>query len=113
MVVAESLGLPLEAVQVNIGRNSYPASGGSGGSTTIGGISSSSRRAAIAALDELLKKVADELKIAPDKLEAAEGKIREIDNPQKSDRLERCLQAAGADVDHAAGQASPAAAEPS
>ena len=41
IVVAETLGLPLEAVQVNIGRNSYPASGGSGGSTTIGGISSS------------------------------------------------------------------------
>ncbi len=83
IVVAESLGLPLEAVQVNIGKNSYPASGGSGGSTTIGGISSSSRRGAIAALDELLKRVADELKIAPDKLEAAEGRIREIDNPQK------------------------------
>ena len=57
IVVAESLGLPLDAVHVNIGRNSYPADGASGGSTTIGGISSSSRRAAIAALDELLKEV--------------------------------------------------------
>jgi xanthine dehydrogenase YagR molybdenum-binding subunit len=84
IVVAETLGLPLEAIQVNIGRNSYPADGGSGGSTTIGGISSSSRRAAVAALDELLKKVADKLQITPDKLEAAEGKIREIENPQKS-----------------------------
>ena len=84
IVVAESLGLPLEAVHVNIGRNSYPADGASGGSTTIGGISSSSRRASIAALNELLKKVADELKIDAEKLEAADGKIREIDNPQKS-----------------------------
>jgi xanthine dehydrogenase YagR molybdenum-binding subunit len=84
IVVAESLGLPLDAVQVNIGRNSYPVDGASGGSSTIGGISSSSRRAAIAALDELLKKVADELKIDADKLEAADGKIREIDNPDKS-----------------------------
>lgn len=84
IVVAETLGLPLEAVQVNIGRNSYPASGGSGGSTTIGGISSSSRRASVAALDELLKRVADELKISAEKLEAADGRIREIDNPQKS-----------------------------
>ena len=84
IVVAESLGLPLEAVHVNIGRNSYPADGASGGSSTIGGVSSSSRRAAIAALDELLKKVADELKIDVDKLEAADGTIREIDNPQKS-----------------------------
>ena len=84
IVVAESLGLPLSAVHVNIGRNSYPADGASGGSTTIGGISSSSRRAAIAALDELLKRVADELKISADKLEAVDGEIREIDNPDKS-----------------------------
>jgi xanthine dehydrogenase YagR molybdenum-binding subunit len=84
IVVAESLGLPLSVVHVNIGRNSYPADGASGGSTTIGGISSSSRRAAIAALDELLKRVADELKISADKLEAVDGKIREIDNPDKS-----------------------------
>jgi xanthine dehydrogenase YagR molybdenum-binding subunit len=84
MVVAESLGLPLEAVEVNIGRNAYPAAGASGGSTTIGGVSSASRRAAIAALDELLKKVADQLGIPADKLEAYEGRIREIDNPEKS-----------------------------
>ncbi len=84
MVVAETLGLPLSAVQVNIGRNAYPTSGGSGGSTTIGGISSSSRRGAIAALDELLRRVADDLKISADDLEAAEGKIRDKNNPQKS-----------------------------
>jgi xanthine dehydrogenase YagR molybdenum-binding subunit len=84
IVVAETLGLPLEAVQVNIGRNAYPASGGSGGSTTIGGISSSSRRAAVAALDELLKRVAGELQIGADKLAAADGKIYQIDNPQKA-----------------------------
>lgn len=84
IVVAESLGLPLDAVQVNIGRNSYPQDGASGGSSTIGGISSSSRRAAIAALDELLKKVADKLEVSADKLEAADGKIREIENPDKS-----------------------------
>jgi xanthine dehydrogenase YagR molybdenum-binding subunit len=84
IVVGETLGLPLEAIEVNIGRNSYPADGASGGSTTIGGISSSSRRAAVAALDQLLKKVADELKITPDKLEAADGKIREVEHPDKS-----------------------------
>ena len=31
VVVAETLGLPLAAVQVQIGRNSYPAAGASGG----------------------------------------------------------------------------------
>ncbi len=84
IVVGETLGLPLEAVKVNIGKNSYPTSGGSGGSTTIGGISSSSRRAATAALDELLKRVAGEMNISPDDLEAAEGRIRSKANPQKS-----------------------------
>jgi xanthine dehydrogenase YagR molybdenum-binding subunit len=84
MVVAESLGLPLDAVKVNIGRSEYPSSGGSGGSTTIGGISSASRRGAIAALDELLKKVADELKVPVDDLEAVEGRIRAKADPQKS-----------------------------
>jgi xanthine dehydrogenase YagR molybdenum-binding subunit len=84
IVAAETLGLPLEAVKVNIGKNAYPTSGGSGGSTTIGGISSSTRRAAVAALDELLKRVAAELKISADELEAAEGRIRSKENPQKS-----------------------------
>jgi xanthine dehydrogenase YagR molybdenum-binding subunit len=83
IVVAESLGLPLEAIQVNIGRNAYPHDDASGGSTTIGGVSSSSRRAAIGALEELIKKVADQLQIDADKLEAADGRIREIDNPEK------------------------------
>ena len=75
IVVAETLGLPLEAVQVNIGRNAYPADGASGGSTTIGGVSSSSRRAATAALNELLDKVANALQLEAGKLEAAHWKL--------------------------------------
>ena len=35
MVVAETLGLPLDGVQVNIGRNAHPPGGASGGSTTV------------------------------------------------------------------------------
>jgi xanthine dehydrogenase YagR molybdenum-binding subunit len=58
IVVAETLGLPLDAVKVQIGRNEYPQSGASGGSTTIGGTSVSSREAATAALNELMAKVA-------------------------------------------------------
>ena len=84
IVVAETLGLPVEAIQVNIGRNSYPADGASGGSTTVGGVSSSSRRAATAALNELLQKVAKELKTEPGKLEAVDGKICQIGNRAKS-----------------------------
>src|SRR5205809_3222110 len=53
IVVAETLGLPLQAVKVQIGKNDYPPSGGSGGSTTVGGVSVSSRLAATAALNAL------------------------------------------------------------
>src|SRR5437660_5333210 len=81
IVVAETLGLPLQAVKVELGKNSYPPSGGSGGSTTIGGVSVSSRKAATEALNTLLQAVAPKLKVQPDALEARDGVIREMDNP--------------------------------
>ena len=43
MVLAETFGLPVEAIKVNIGSSKYPASGPSGGSTTVGGVSESTR----------------------------------------------------------------------
>jgi len=84
IVVAETLGLSPDGVQVNIGRNAYPPSGASGGSTTIGGVSSSSRRASTAALNELLGKVAGQLGVDAATLEVADGTIREKGNPSKS-----------------------------
>lgn len=81
IVVAETLGLPLEAVKVEIGRNSYPPSGASGGSTTIGGVSVSSRTAATEALNELLPLVAKRLNTTAENLEARDGVIRQIDKP--------------------------------
>jgi len=79
--VAETLGLPLEAVQVELGKNAYPRSGGSGGSTTIGGVSVSSRKAATEALNKLLDAVAMRLNTQADNLEAREGVVRQIDKP--------------------------------
>jgi xanthine dehydrogenase YagR molybdenum-binding subunit len=81
IVVAETLGLPLEAVTVEIGRNSYPRSGASGGSTTIGGVSVSSRKAATEALNTLLTSAATKLNTQADNLEAVGGFIRQIDKP--------------------------------
>lgn len=83
MVVAETLGLPHQAVKVQIGKNEFPASGGSGGSTTIGGISVSSRRAATDALNEVLAKVAPRLGVQADALEAKGGVIRVASDPNK------------------------------
>ncbi len=81
IVVAETLGLPLQAVKVELGKSTYPSSGGSGGSTTIGGVSVSSRKATTEALNTLLQAVAPRLKTEPAALEARDGFIREIDKP--------------------------------
>ena len=84
IVVAETLGLPLEAVTVHLGSNAYPQSGASGGSTTVGGVSASSRDAATQALNALLEKAAPGMGVAPDKLEAWEGKIQQIGSTSNS-----------------------------
>jgi xanthine dehydrogenase YagR molybdenum-binding subunit len=84
IVAAETLGLPLQAVKVNIGDTSYPPSGGSGGSTTVGGVSSSTRRGVTNALNELLEKVAPALGAKADDLEAVNGRIQVKGDPSKS-----------------------------
>lgn len=83
-VVAETLGLPMEAVKVNIGDNSYPPSNPSGGSTTVGGVSSSSRISSSNALEKLFEKVAPGLGVPVDQLEAVNSKIQVKGNPAKS-----------------------------
>ncbi len=84
IVAGDTLGLPLNQMDLKIGDNQYPASGGSGGSTTIGGVSSSTRRAAIDARDQLFAKVASALKAQPDELEAVAGTIRVKSAPARS-----------------------------
>ena len=75
MVLAETLGLDLDDVTVNIGSSKYPTSGASGGSTTVGGVSESHRRAAQDALQILFAKVAGQLSAKPEELVAAGGTI--------------------------------------
>jgi len=83
-VAAESLGLTVKDIRLNIGDNRYPQSGASGGSTTVGGVAASTRRATLNALEELFKRVAPDLGVPPDQLEAVEGTIRVKGNPSKS-----------------------------
>jgi xanthine dehydrogenase YagR molybdenum-binding subunit len=83
-VAAETLGLQMNQVQVNIGKNAYPASGASGGSTTVGGVSSSTRKSCVNALEKLLEKVAPALGAPAAELEAVDGMIRVKGNPAKS-----------------------------
>jgi xanthine dehydrogenase YagR molybdenum-binding subunit len=84
IVLAETMGLPLSQVTVNIGDSRYPPSGASGGSTSTGGVSSSTRRGAVLALDELKKVVAADLGATAEELEAKDGTIRVKANPSKS-----------------------------
>lgn len=84
IVVAETFGLPVSAVKVNIGSSRYPNSGPSGGSTTIGGVSESNRRAAQDALRQLNEKVAKKLGVEADSLVAKAGRIQVADDSKKS-----------------------------
>ncbi|MBI1747709.1 MAG: xanthine dehydrogenase family protein molybdopterin-binding subunit [Acidobacteria bacterium] len=75
IVAAETFGLPVEAIKVNIGDSRFPPSGPSGGSTTVGGVTSATRRAAQDALAQLMAKVAPDLGVGPERLEAVAGRI--------------------------------------
>jgi xanthine dehydrogenase YagR molybdenum-binding subunit len=76
VVAAETLGLPVDGINLQIGDTMYPPSGGSGGSTTVGGVSSSTRRAAVDAREMLFEKVAPALNAQAGDLEAIGGAVR-------------------------------------
>ena len=84
MVAAETLGLPMDKINVLIGDSRYPVSGASGGSTTVGGVSSSTRRAAVNALNQLFDKVAPILGAVPGDLEAIDDTVRVQSDTSKS-----------------------------
>src|SRR5438067_7610329 len=84
MVAADTLGIPLETINLQIGDTQYPPSGGSGGSTTIGGVTSSTRRGAVDARDALFAKVAPALNAQPDQLECVNGTVRIKGDSSKS-----------------------------
>ena len=84
VVAADTLGIPMDSIQLLIGDTNYPPSGGSGGSTTIGGVSSSTRRAAVDARDALFSKVAPALNAQPDQLECKNGQVSVKGDSSKS-----------------------------
>ena len=84
LTAAETLGLQIPDIKVNIGDSAYPPSGASGGSTTVGGVSASTRRGTTDALEQLFAAVAPGLGAQPDQLEAVEGKIQVKGDASKS-----------------------------
>lgn len=95
IVLAETLGLPLAAVKVRIGDSQFPTSGASGGSTTVGGVSSATRRAAVDALALMFAKVAAQLGVEADRLEAVDGQVRVKGEPSRSLPWKRACGALG------------------
>ncbi len=83
MVVAETLGLQPEDIDVHIGSSRYPFSGASGGSTTIGAISESHRRASQDAWEKLAALAAKKLGVAADQLVARQGRIHMANDAEK------------------------------
>lgn len=76
ITLAETFGLPLAGVKVNLGSSKYPASGASGGSITVGGVCGAHRRAGQTALWQIFDKVAEKYKIeSADGLVARDGNI--------------------------------------
>ena len=83
IITAETLGLPMKLMKVEIGDSNYPFSGGSGGSTTAPGVSPAIRVTVGKALDELKAKVAPALGVEPATLVASNGRIHVKGEPGK------------------------------
>ena len=82
-MAAETLGLPITAINLKIGDSSYPPGGASGGSTTVGGTSSACRKSTMNALAKLYEKVAPGLGAEPGQLEAVDGRVQVKGTPSK------------------------------
>lgn len=82
-VLAETFGLTVKDVRVNIGSSKYPNSGASGGSTTVGGVSESHRRASQQAVAKLFELAAGKLGCSADDLVAKGGRIEHKSDKSK------------------------------
>jgi xanthine dehydrogenase YagR molybdenum-binding subunit len=83
-VAAETLGLPMNAITLRIGDNSYPPAAASGGSVTVGGASSATRKGCVDALAKLYEIAAPALNVQPNQLEVVDGRIQVKDNASRS-----------------------------
>jgi xanthine dehydrogenase YagR molybdenum-binding subunit len=84
IVTAETCGLALNQVAVEIGDSRYPFAPGSGGSVTIGSVSPTARVTAEKALAALAEKVAPQLGVAPADIVPVKGRLQAKGDPAKS-----------------------------
>jgi xanthine dehydrogenase YagR molybdenum-binding subunit len=107
MVAAETLGVPLSAIDLRIGDSDYPPDGASGGSTTVGGVSSSSRKSTVNARDKLFAMVAPALGVTPDQLVAVDSRIQVKGDPSKSLTWQAACRKLGANKISEMGENNP------
>lgn len=84
MVAAEELGVKPADIVVRVGDTRYPEGPGSGGSNTTNSVAPAVRLAAHQARQKLLGLAAGLLKVKPEELEAAGGRIFAIGSPSRS-----------------------------
>jgi len=75
IVVAETLGLEVSQVRIELGDSNYPFAPGSGGSTTAAAVSPAMRVTAGKARDALFERIAPALGATPDQLEVGVGRV--------------------------------------
>ncbi|MDE3153609.1 MAG: xanthine dehydrogenase family protein molybdopterin-binding subunit [Acidobacteriota bacterium] len=97
IVTAETLGLPIDAVNTEIGDSLYPFSGGSGGSTTAASVTPAIRVTAVKALDALKAKVAPKLGVPPADLVASDGRLHARNDRAKGMTWKEACRTLGAE----------------
>jgi xanthine dehydrogenase YagR molybdenum-binding subunit len=104
MVAAETMGLPIDAVQAAIGDSNYPFAPGSGGSVTVASVSSTVRAAAENARDALFARIAPSLGVEPGALVARNGRIHPKDDASKGLSWREACKRLGTEPITAAGE---------
>ncbi|MCO6457445.1 MAG: xanthine dehydrogenase family protein molybdopterin-binding subunit [Pirellulaceae bacterium] len=112
MVLAETFGLKVNQVKVNIGSSKFPNSGASGGSTTVGAVTESHRRASQDALAKIFDLASQELQADAGSLEAVDGMIRVKGSPNQAITWKKACARLGmkpleVSASHKRGDASP------
>jgi len=92
MIVAEELGLPVQAVTPRIGDSDYGFSQGSGGSNTTPSVAPAVKMAAVDAKDKLAAALAGPLGTKPENLVFGDSKITAKDDPGKSMSFKQACQ---------------------
>jgi xanthine dehydrogenase YagR molybdenum-binding subunit len=104
MIAAETMGLPVDGVQAQIGDSNHPFAPGSGGSVTVASVTSTVRHAAENARDALFARIAPSFSVQPAALVARNGRVFPKDDPSKGITWREACKRLGTEPISAAGE---------